>query len=380
MIRKSDAQWWVLEAKKHPESASAIVEELAQRLAELDAENERLRDEIVRLQHRAPAADAESTEAAALRQQVVTLQRLLEGETSAGPSAVLLSDRLQAARLPLSQVQRRADEGRPALDSQALLGRRPLLLLARPQDELLLLTNQGRGLKMAPSDLPLLAEGGKWPVAEGRELAADERLTAAVAVAEPPRFWTVVTRRGYVRQFLRIAFDRGVTQGEPLVESPLHNDAPVALVNGDRGDLLLLTRWGKAVRFPQRAIAAPGSVALELDPDDAVVAALPLPSDTQILIVTASGFAARRDTDRFAARARPGGAGKPLIQAFDVLGAFPHERQAQLLYLTYSGKLALVSTADVPLHQRSGKGTRVRTFDRDPAVAVALVPGGEDAD
>jgi DNA gyrase/topoisomerase IV subunit A len=379
MIRKSDAQWWVLEAKKHPESASAIVEELAQRLAELDAENERLRDEIVQLQHRAPA-DAESAEAAALRQQVATLQRLLEGDQSAGPSAVLLSDRLHAARLPLSQVQRLADEGRPALGSRALLGRRPLLLLARPQDELLLLTSQGRGLKMAPADLPLLAEGGDWPAAQGQELATDERLTAAVAVAEPPRFWTVVTRRGYVRQFLRIAFDRGVTQGEPLVESPLHNDAPVALVNGDRGDLLLLTRWGKAVRFPQRAIAAPGSVALDLDPDDAVVAALPLPSDTQILIVTASGFAARRDTDRFAARARPGGAGKPLIQAFDVLGAFPRGQHAQLLYLTYSGKLALVLTADVPLHQRSGKGTRVRTFDRDPAVAVTLIGGELDAD
>jgi DNA gyrase/topoisomerase IV subunit A len=374
MIRRSDTQWWVLEAKKHPESAAGIVEELAQRLAELDAENERLRDEIVRLQHRAPAADAESAEAAALRQQVATLQRLLEGETSAGPSAVLLSDRLQAARLPLSQVQRLTDEGRPALDSQALLGRRPLLLLARPQDELLLLTNQGHGLKIVPADLPLLAEGGEWPVAEGQELAADERLTAAVAVAEPPRFWTVVTRRGYVRQFLRIAFDRGMVQGEPLIESPLHNDAPVALVNGDRGDLLLLTHWGKAVRFPQRAIAAPGSVALDLDPDDAVVAALPLPSDIQILIVTASGFAARRDTERFAARARPGGAGKPLIQAFDVLGAFLCEQHAQLLYLTYSGRLALVSTTDIPLHQRADKGTRVRTFDRDPAVAVALVP------
>jgi hypothetical protein len=76
-----------------------------------------------------------------------------------------------------------------------------------------------------------------------------------------------------------------------LIESPLHNDAPVAVVNGDRGDLLVLTRWGKAVRFPRRAIAAPGSVALELDPGDEGVAALPLPSDTQILIVTSAPYA-----------------------------------------------------------------------------------------
>lgn len=222
-----------------------------------------------------------------------------------GPAIVeKLAKRLQSARLPVSQVQRLVDEGRPLLGSRGLMGRRCLMLLARPQDELLLLTSQGRGLKMAPSDVPLLAEGDEWPVVEGQELGTDEQVTAAVAVAQPPRFWTVVTRRGYVRQFLRIVFDRGSAQGDPLVESPLHNDAPVAVVNGDRGDLLVLTRWGKAVRFPQRAIAAPGSVALELDPDDEVVAALPLPSDTQILIVTAAGFAARRDTGRFAARER----------------------------------------------------------------------------
>jgi hypothetical protein len=75
------------------------------------------------------------------------------------------------------------------------------------------------------------------------------------------------------------------------------------------------------------------------------------------------------------ARLRPGGAGKALIQAYDVLGVFPWQPQARLLYLTYSGKLTSVSMEDVPLHQRSGKGSRVHVFDRDPAVAVACVPG-----
>jgi len=374
--RKSDVQWWVLEAKKHPESAPTIIEELAKRLTELDTENERLRDEVVRLQRRAPAA-AGSAEVSGLRRKVATLQSLLnnlsDSEASAEPSVVFLSDQLHAARMPLSQVQQLAQEGRPVLGSRALLGL-CCLLLARPHDDLLLLTSQGRGLKVLPADVPSLVEGGDWPVAESRRLAVDERLTAAVAVAKPPRFWTVVTRRGYVRQFIRIGFERGLAQGDPLIESPFRNDGPVAVVNGDRGDLLLLTRWGKGVRFSHRAIAGQGSVALELDPDDEIVAALSLPSDTRILIVTAAGYAARRDTARFGARSRPGGAGKRLIQAYDVLGVFPCEPQARLLYLTYSGKLAFVPTADIPLHQRSNKGTRVRDFGRDPAVAVTLIP------
>lgn len=374
MIRKSDVQWWVLEAKKHPESAPAIIEELAKRLTELDTENERLRDDIVRLQRRAPAA-ASSAEVKALQSRVETLQSLLDGEKSAEVSVVFLSNRLQSARTPLSQAQQMAHQGRPALDKRALLGLR-CLLLARPGDELLLLTSQGRGLQVPVSDIPLLADGGDWPPVQDHSLTAGERLTAAVVVAEPPRFWTVATRRGYVQRFVRVAFDRGLAQGDRLVRSSLRNDEPVAAVNGDRGDVLLITRWGKGVRFSHRAIEGQGSVALNLEPDDEVVAALALPTETEILVVTASGYAARRDTARLAARSRPGGAGRALIQAHDVLAAFPYSTQARLLYLTYSGKLVFVSVTDAPLQERTGKGTHLRDMSRDPAVAVTFVADG----
>ncbi|MCP4540309.1 MAG: hypothetical protein GY832_24480, partial [Chloroflexi bacterium] len=137
--------------------------------------------------------------------------------------------------------------------------------------------------------------------------------------------------------------------------------------------LLVLTRWGKGVRFSQRTIAGQGSIALELEPDDEVVAALPLLSDTHVLVVTAASFAMLRDTAQFKARSKPGSAGKTLIQAFDALAIFPREPDAHLLYLTYSGKLALVPITDIPLHTRSRKGSRVRIFDRDPALAVVPV-------
>jgi DNA gyrase/topoisomerase IV subunit A len=374
MIRKSDVQWWVLEAKEHPESAPTIIEELAKRLVELDAKNEHLRDEIIRLQRRTPTS-VDSAEVGDLQRKVATLQRLLDGQASTEPAIAFLSDRLRSARMPLSQVQRLVREGRPVAGIQAPLVPR-YLLLARPQEELLLLTNHGRGLKIQLSDVPSLIEGNEWAVPQGYELATDERLTAATTVAKPPRFWTIVTRRGYVRQFIRVSFDREVAQGTPVIESPFHNDEPVAIVNGDEGDLLLLTRWGKAIRFSQRTIAGQGSTALELDPDDEVVTACALTSDVEVLILTAAGFAARRDTAKFPARSRPGGTtGKALIQAYDVLGVSPCEPEAQLIYLTYSGRLVFVPVADVPLYERSRKGSRLRDFGRDPAVAVASIPG-----
>ena len=371
MIRKSDIKWWILEAKEHPGSAHTIIEELAKRLTELDLENERLRNEILQLRRRTPTT-SDSDEVSTLQRKITTLQRLLDGQASDKSSVVLLSDRLESARMGLAQIRQLAQENRPVPGIQAPMRLRHLLLV-QPQGELLVLTNHGRGFKIQPSDIPFWGDRGKWAIPGGLELAEGERLTAAIAMTEPPRFWTIVTRRGFVRQFIRISFDRRIAQGDQVIESPFRNDEPVAIVNGDQGDLMLLTRWGKGVRFAQRAIAGQGSVALELDADDDVVAALTLPSDTEMLIVTAAGFAARRDTSRFAARSRPGSSGKTLLQAYDVMGVFPFESQARLLYLTYSGKLAFISMADVPLHESSRKGSRIRDFGRDPAVAVTLV-------
>ena len=372
MIRKDDVKWWIAEAQKHPQAAPSIVEALSERLIALDEENERLRDEVIRLERRAPGVAADSEVMNALRDKVATLQALVNGEVSDEPCVMLLSEGLQMARVPLAQVHRLARQEQALLGKGSMLGLRRVLL-ARPHTEVLLLTGQGRGLKVPLSDMPLL-EGSDWPAADGPTLGENEWLTGAVAVTHQPRFWTVITRRGFVRQLLRIDLDRRVERGEPLVESPFRRDVPVAVVDGDEGDLMLVTRWGKEIRFPQRSIESAGSAGLELDDDDEVVAALPLRDDgTHILVVTADGFAVRRGASQFDPRPRPGGKGKPVIQAFDVLGAFCCALEDKLLYLTYSGKAIFASVSDIPLYTRSSKGARVYAFDRDPAVAVMLV-------
>jgi DNA gyrase/topoisomerase IV subunit A len=372
MIRKDDVKWWIAEAQKHPQAAPAIVEALAERLIALDEENEHLRDEIIRLERRAPGT-VDSEEVSALRDKVSTLQALVDGEVSDEACLMLLSDQLQAVRVPLTQVHKLARAEQSVLNKGSMLGLRRVLL-ARPHEELLLLTSQGRGFPLPVSSVPVL-EGEDWPAVDGSKLGESEWLAGAAVATKQPRFWTVVTRRGFVRQLIRIDFDRRVEKGEPLVESPFRRDMPVAVIEGDEGDLMLVTRWGKEVRFPQRSIESAGSEALELDDDDEVVAALSLRADdAQVLVVTAAGFAVRRGASQFEPRPRPGGKGRPFIQAFDVLGAFFCVPGDRLLYLTYSGKLVLASVSDIPLYTRSSRGAPVVAFDRDPAVAVVLVP------
>jgi DNA gyrase/topoisomerase IV subunit A len=310
----------------------------------------------------------------ALRDKVSTLQALVNGDASDEPCLMLLSDQLQVVRVPLARLRELARVEQPVLNKGSMLGLRRALL-ACPHEELLMLTSLGRGFTTPVADAPIL-EGGDWPALDGPELEENEWLTGAVAVTRQPRFWTVVTRRGFVRQLIRIDFDRRVERGDSLIESPFRRDVPVAVVDGDDGDLMLITRWGKGIRFPQRSIESAGAQALDLDDDDEVVAALPLRSDdAQVLVVTAASFAVRRAVSQFEPRPQPGGKSKSFIQAFDVLNAFSCQPQDRLLYLTYSGKLVLASVDDIPLYTRSSKGAPVVAFDRDPAVAVELLAG-----
>ncbi len=377
MIRNRDVQWWTSEAHRHPASAPALIEKLAERLAELDAENEQLRGQVIRLRRGRPAGAADGSEVGALRSRVETLQRILNGQASTEPAVVMLSDRLEMARMPLSQVRMRlgSTSRRGALLPTVSLGVR-CFLMVRPHEDLLLLTSRGRLISVCLHDIPFLIEGSDWPSAGGESRLADgERVTAAVAAAKSPRFWTLVTRRGFVVQLLGAHVEKRLCQDDPVIRSQHHHDEPVAILDGDRGDLFLITRWGKAVGFPQRAIAGQGCSGLRVEPDDGVVAALPLPADAEVLAITTGGYAMRRESARFRGRHKPGGQGRSFIQAYDVLAAVPYAARGKLLFLTYLGKFIAIAAAGIPLQGRLGKGTKIRDLSGDPDVAVTFVPG-----
>ena len=224
-------------------------------------------------------------------------------------------------------------------------------------------------------DLPPLGDDGRWPNAPSPWLREGERLGVVASAAGAPRFWTVATRRGYVQRFVRAAFEREMEAGDPLLQGLLQHDELSAIVEGDRGDLVVFTRWGYATRFPQRSIDVQGSLAMELENGDEVIATVSLPDDRELLIVTAGGYAMRRHSEQLPARAKPGASGKQMIRAHDVLGAFPYTGEDSLLFLTAGGKLVLVDTSAMTPQDRLGHGQEMCDLERDPAVAVALVPG-----
>lgn len=379
MIRKSDIKWWILEARKHPDSAPKIIGELARRLIELDKQNEDLRNEIIRIQQHQAPVETNSAQVQSLRRQVEVLKGIVDGQSDTENMIIFLSEQLAAARTSVARLKDVAKQGRSMLDKQTLLDL-CAVLAARPHDELLMLTDTSHGIKRLATDIQPLVDEEHWPQTSSELLTPGggepgrQRLTVAVAVSEPPRLWTIATQRGYVQRFVRVAMDRQISDGTPLLVSPLHNDPPVAIVNGERGDIMLLTRWGEAVRFPQHTIDVQGSLATELDHDDRVVAAVALVQDIEVLILTNSGYAGRYNTEKTRALAKPGAKSRRIFLARDVMTMLPCPPRSQLLSLSYAGKLSLTPASDIPLLERAGQGNQLSGAGRDPILAATLLP------
>lgn len=375
MIRKDDVQWWALEARKHPEAAPQIIEELSERLIQLDEENERLRSEIILLKGRTRTTQVDA-QMVALQAKVSALQGTIRGKTLSGTALVFLSERQQAIRLGLARIDELAHANRPVLAGPMLL-ELCRVLPASLSDELLMLSNRGAAFRWQVADIPASGdETTLWPAAGSRAFESGERITAAASIGKPPRFWVIVTRRGFVQRFVRVMVDRKAAEGELLLlKSPIPNDEPVAIVDGDGEDLLLLTRWGRSVRFPHRSVEAHGSLGIDLDLDDGIAAALSVGSATQILLATASGRVARHDVDQIPSRSRPGGTGKVLVRARDALNVFPYSPGARLVYVTCTGKVVLSVKSDPPLQLHAGPGTLLHDLRDDPALAVVPYPG-----
>src|SRR5579859_3180807 len=101
MLDKKDAQWWVSEVERHPESAVNLIRLLADRLAFLDKQNEALRGELIALRRKqggeaASAARADREEAVSeLTQRVRQLESALQQGSASKHVLVYGPDRIE---------------------------------------------------------------------------------------------------------------------------------------------------------------------------------------------------------------------------------------------------------------------------------------------
>ena len=371
MIHPDDVAAWLAQVRQRPEAAPGIIQALAARLIELDTQNEALRDELVRLSRsREPASD--EARVAALARRVQTLERQL-GQTEAAARALLvLTLDGRGARLPLPSAQ--AWQGRDDHSLVASHLRSRHLLIAGEGDELLLFTDKGRAIRVNVADVGAAeAPVGYLSLLADVTLDLDEVLSAIISLPGTFNQLALVTRKGYARSFRRAEVDSLLERNLPLHSSPIEGDYPAYVLLGDgKGELLIATRMGRGVRFPERAVGVQSSQAIKLDRGDVVAGAAVVGDGTTVVLVGADGAAARREMAGFGAHPTAGNRGKILTRIGNLVAVAPVNWDNTLWLLTSSGELKAVAATKVPSGPGASSGKQMVRLGEDRLVALTV--------
>ncbi len=253
------------------------------------------------------------------------------------------------------------------------------LLLAEPDAAIVFITDRARAFR-APVAQIVEAEvrGRGRSLSEWLPLRSDERLALAFPDSGGS-YVALVTQRGHVRRIAGHYFGKTLQPGTVLYDTKEGGPPSAACWTSGGGDLFIVTRQGKAIRFAERLTPVRGCLGLRVDPDDAVAAVAPVTDESGVFLLADDGKGTLRFMNGFAANKAPGAGGKLVVKADTVVGAVPiHAPDAggqDIFIISQLGKIIRFQAAEVPPRESVAQGVNCMTLraDRCAALAVATV-------
>ena len=255
---------------------------------------------------------------------------------------------------------------------------------------LLVFTNRGQVFWLKAYEIPDVGTSGKGKaIVNLVNIGKDEKIADIIAVKDfdGGEYIVMATRRGIVKKTAlseysnpRSAGIRGISVSE--------DDELIGCQLTDGGyDILLATRMGKAIRFPEgdvRAMgrSAHGVIGIRLNGEDEVVSMSAFKGPGQFLTIAEKGFGKRTDVERYP---RQGRGGQGVIN-FDVVaksGMVVDTRHVQsgasVMLITANGKLIQLHVDDIRDTQaRAAVGVKCINIEEGDCVASVTVVAGEE--
>jgi DNA gyrase subunit A len=263
------------------------------------------------------------------------------------------------------------------------------LFVASTHDHILFFTDQGRVYWLKVYDIPELGR-----LSRGRALVnlvqfrRGEKITSFVPV---PDFeegdLLMATRKGVVKRTSLSAYSHPRKKG--IIALKLDKDDCLIGVRRifEGQQVLLATRDGMAIRFPEERLRSMGRVSrgvrgIHLAKGDAVVGCILAEDGASALTVCANGYGKRTAIDAYRLTNR-GGKGviniKTTPRNGKVVGILEVTDEDEVMFVTHHGMIIRTPIAAVRLIGRATQGVRlVNVADNDRVVAIAKVPVEEE--
>jgi DNA gyrase subunit A len=262
---------------------------------------------------------------------------------------------------------------------------------ARTRGWLLAFTEGGRAYFLSVLDAPESARASRGQSIYALTNAArEDRIVALVPVDtldEKGKVLLFVTREGSVKRTPLSEFSNpraggviaaGVRKGDAIVE---------VVLSDDRAEVLLFSRLGRAIRFPENDIplmgrSAQGVKGIGLRDDDAVVGVVLVRRDAAVLTLSDTGWGKRTSLAEFPLQ-KGGGLGTHAVPAGADAGRLVAGLEVvpsdEVAIVTAAGEVLRTSASKIPEQGRRTRGVRIAVLEPgDRVVEVGRSIGEQD--
>lgn len=244
---------------------------------------------------------------------------------------------------------------------------------------LLTFTNLGRVYWVKVHELPegTTASRGR-PIVNLVQLEEGEQVCAILPCRHFPetegvQYVVTCTKKGKVKKTDLIAYKNPRSNGLIACGIEEHDELIAVKITDGKNDLLLSTKNGMAIRFPETEARSLGRQAvgvrgIKLKGNDAVVSMEVLHNDATVLTVTQNGYGKRTAIEEYRSQAR-GGMGIITIKVDQRNGPVVSTMQVrdddEIMIVTNLGKLIRMGVDSISTIGRNTKGVRLITIDKD---------------
>ncbi|MDZ7781030.1 MAG: DNA gyrase subunit A [Gemmatimonadota bacterium] len=304
----------------------------------------------------------------------------LDDQTADEDVVVTLSHQGFIKRIPMHLYKRRVASGKPLAGMERYeddyLER---VFVARSQGWILAFTEAGQCHFLPVLEVPEGARASRgqsvYSLLEGADRG--DRMVAMIPVSDleqEGRYLVFLSRHGLIKRTELAEFSNprnGGIRAAGLKEDDRILD--VVLSDGS-GELILLSKEGRAIRFPEEDVSVFGRTArgvkgMGLREHDEVVGVLFIRRDATVLMVSADGLGKRTPVSEFPLQKR-GGLGTLAIagDAGAMVSGLEVVDQDEVMLITATGQVTRVKADAVPVQGRRTQGRRIVELESDDRV------------
>ena len=265
------------------------------------------------------------------------------------------------------------------------------LFIASSHDYILFFTDRGKCYWRKVHEIPQVGRLSKGrAIINLIECGAGEKVRAFVAVREfsPENFIVMATRKGLIKRTALSAYGNPRRGGIYAIDIVADDELIEARIATNEHDIIMGTRYGKAIRFPVDNVRPTGRKTRGVrgirlgGEDDYVVGMMVVRREGTVLVVTENGYGKRTDVLQYRVTHR-GGKGILTLKTTDKVGPLVALMEVvesdDLMIVTNKGVLIRLPVQDIRTIGRNTQGVRVIRLDQGARIAsISRVVEDED--